>query len=122
MNDTQIVTGTCIVSAGVLLMLLDGGASVIFSAIAGTSAYLVHNMAVDDIPDPIRTRYRDEMADLDASDKTWLAAASVLAGVGVVVNPWVGIPALVGTLILHHHMQVGREERFFAEAQQMGLA
>lgn len=121
-NSTQWVAGTCIVSAGVLLMLLDGGADVIFSAIAGTSAYVIHNMTVNDIPKTLKDKYKDEMSDLTDSDRSMLTCASLLAAAGVVINPWVGVPALAGVLMLHMHLQAERDERFHIMVKQMGLA
>ena len=122
MNATQKVAGTCIVSAGVLLLLLDGGAHLIFSAIAGTSAYLIHNMAVDDIPADLKKEYSDEMSDLAHSDKTILMGASVLAALGVVINPWIGVPALAASLLYHLKMQNERWDELHDLAEGLGMA
>lgn len=122
MNDTQWTIGACMVSAGVLLMLLDGGAHVIFSAVAGTSAYIIHNMVVDDIPADLKNRYSDEMSDLDHSDQAILMMASMLAAIGVVINPWIGVPALACALIMHMRLQAARYEELHGIAVELGMA
>lgn len=122
MNATQLTAGACIVSAGVLLMLMDGGAQLIFSAIAGTSAYLIHNCTTNDIPEDLKSKYSDEMSDLDLSDKALLTAASCLAALGVVINPWVGIPALIAALLFHMKMQAARHEAIHNLVVELNMA
>lgn len=122
MNATQLTVGTCIVSAGVLLMLLDGGVNLIFSAIAGTSAYIIHNMTVDDIPADLKDRYSEEMSDLDCSDKAILMGASVMAALGVVFSPWIGVVALAAALIYHIKMQHDRWDELHGLAAELGMA
>ena len=118
-NLTVTATAGCIVGAGLLLALLDGGIGrVIFTAIAGTSAYVVHNMSVNDIPADLKKAHPDECA---AGDNTVLMAASVLSAASVIINPWVGIPMLIASILFHWWMQENRDKFLLAKAEELGL-
>lgn len=121
-NLTSAAVGGCIVSVGVLMMLLDGGVHVVFSCIAGTSAVLIHNMAVDDLPSDIREQYDSEIRTLINNDKALLVAAGVLSGIAVIVNPYVGIAGLAASLLFHSWMKEVRNKELYEEIKEMGLA
>jgi hypothetical protein len=104
----------------VLLALMDYGiTNLVFTAIAGTGAYMVHNLAVNNIPGHIRDAAPGEIAH---ADKVTLAAASILAAAGVLVNPWVGIPALAAMLVWHLVNEADRDEQIYMKCRAMGLA
>lgn len=110
-NQTVVVTKGIIVSAAVLLMLLDGGiTNFAFQAISGTSAYFIHNMTVNDLPPDLRKEARDVIL----TEKSLMTGASVLAGIGVALNPIVGGIFLVLAILGHMYRDEQRREELKA--------
>ncbi len=110
-NQTVVVTKGIIVSAAVLVMLMDGGIThFVFQAIAGTTGFFIHNMTVNDLPPELRKHARDVIL----SEQNMIQGASILAGIGIALNPIVGGIFLALAIIGHMHMDDLRREELKA--------